>query len=176
MERYFFEIPIYRCSPEKHNKETDDMHEEAIRFFDVQKRMLPEHDFSDNIERRFLRLYSPYDYNEVIGWIRLYILGTQIRGRYYFESDPKNPELYKTRINRGIRKKRFIDCGKAFEMSTYKDQTSTEIFSDLLEELERLNKEESPFKKRYLDLEQLKKMGPFVDWKYLVQELNPFKM
>lgn len=172
MERYFFEIPIYRCAPEKYLAETNEMHEKINRSFDGHRETFPNYDYSHLIQARFLRQYNPYEYNEVIGWIRLYILGTQIRGRYYFESDPKNPEFYKKRIDKGIRKKRFIDCDKAFDISIYKEQTSSAIFTVLLEELERLTKHEVPFKNRYLDLEQLNNIGKYVDWRMLINDLG----
>lgn len=172
MEKYFFEIPIYRCAPEKHSAEMDDLHEKTTRSFDNQEAILPDYDYSHLIQARFLRQHYLYEYNETIGWIRLYIFGTQIRGRYYFESDPKNPEFYKKRIAKGIRKKRFIDCDKAFELSINRELKSDEIFRELVQELERLNKNESPFTKRYFDLQQLKNIGQFIEWRKLVNNLD----
>lgn len=136
MEKYFFEIPIYRCSPEKHANEVDALYERLSHSFDSQCEILPDYDFSSLIKTRFQRMYSPYEYNEVIGWIKLYILGAQIRGSYFFESDPKNHDSWKKRITKGIRRKRFIDFEKAFELSIDKNQNSNTMFSTLIDKLE----------------------------------------
>lgn len=149
------------------------MREEISEHFDLLNKDFPEFDNGRLKQDRFQRYYYQFEYNEVIGWIRLYIFGTQIRGHYFFESDPKNPDSWKKRINKGIRKKKFVGFeNKAFELSVYKEQNSQEIFNALLQELKQLNKNEKPFIKHYFDLEQLKNIGQFVDWRMLVSDLG----
>lgn len=173
MDKYFFEIPVYRCSPEKYEEELKAIYEEIVQHFQFICRDLPEYDYTQSVQRSFERRYYGYEYNEVVGWIRLYIFGKQIRGIHHFETNLEDRNVYKKRLTRGIRKKRFGESEKAFELTIDKEWESDEIFSELLQELERLNKTETPFPKRYFDLEQLKNAGPFINWRKLVDHLNP---
>ena len=112
-------------------------------------------------------IWYPWKYNEIIGWLCLYILGTQFRGEYYFTTS--------NRIGKGIRKKKFKYSGKAFEHSLTRTTSSNEIFEEILRVLERVNKNEIPFKNRYFDLRTFKTIGKFVNWKNLIDKLNSFK-
>jgi hypothetical protein len=172
MDKYFFEIPVYRCTPEQYKEELRLILEDIVQNFQFISKDLPEYDYTQNVQRSFEKRYYGYDYNEVVGWIRLYIFGTQIRGIHYFETNLENRNVYKKRLTKGIRKKRFGESEKAFELTIEKGWCGDEIFSKLLQELESLNKTETPFPKRYFDLEQLKNAGPFIDWRKLVDELR----
>jgi hypothetical protein len=164
IEPYYFEIPIYRCNQDTHIKEMKA--NEAEFTVEEYKESAPKS--YQNLINIFHRAIGyPWKYNEVIGWICLYIMGNQIRGDYYFISA--------RRIGKGIRKKRFNYCGKAFEHYLPKNLSSSEIFQEIVKELERLNKNEKPFRNRHIDLKSFKIIGEFVDWKLLVDKLNSFK-
>ncbi len=165
-EYYFFEIPIYRCSPEQFRDEQDSIKNSIIEKDKVEY-------YSNETANTLYRLKSyPFDYNETIGWIRLYYLGTQIRGDYYFEKSPTPPYSLKKRITRGIRKKRYEYSGKAFEINVKYEWTNTEIFNALLKKLKDTNKREQPFKKRFFDLSYLENIGHHVNWKNMFNKLN----
>ena len=164
IEQYYFEIPVYRCDPDTHTKEMKIKEKE----FTVEEYKETAPISYQNILNHFHHtICYPWKYNEVIGWICLYIMGTQIRGDYYFTSAK--------RIGKGIRKKKFIYFGKAFEHSLPRNLSSDEIYQELIDVLERINKNERPFKNRYIDLDSLKTIGEFVNWEKLVDKLNSFK-
>lgn len=67
-----------------------------------------------------------------------------------------------------MNKKKFQHFGKAFELSFFPGQdSSAEIYSQVCRALENLGKEK-PFKGRYLDLEALHNIGPFINWRSLI--------
>jgi len=112
-------------------------------------------------ENRLRKSYGgSWEYNEIIGYIRLYFFGTQIRGEYW-----------------GVNSKRIVRTRKkTFEYKTWKLATeidihrkpdSSSIFSKIQDYLERCKKE---LKGRYIDIVNLKAIGSYVDWKSLYGE------
>lgn len=164
IEPYYFEIPIYRCDLGTHTKE---MKAKEKEFTIEEYKDSAPISYQNMIDHFHRDIWYPWKYNEVIGWICLYIMGTQIRGDYYFTSAK--------RIGKGIRKKRFNYYGKAFEHSLTRNLSSNEIYQEIINELEHLNKNNKSFKNRHIDLKSFKIIGEFVDWKLLVDKLNSFK-
>lgn len=164
IESCFFEIPVYRCNQDTHAKE---MKNKEIEYTIEEYKETAPSSYQNMINYFNDTIWYPWKYNEIIGWIYLYVMGTQLRGEYYFTTAK--------RIGKGINKKKFKYCGKAFEHSLTCTDSSNEIFKEILTVLEKVNKNETPFKKRYLDLRTFKTVGEFVDWKNLVEKLNSFK-
>lgn len=160
MENYFFDIPIYRCPVEKHTQELDN--DKKKRLQDIVDMHGPEVIKSESYkwtENHFDRTqWYPWRYNEVIGWLRLYRLGSQVRGELWFT----NAKI----IRRDLKRKRIYYRGKAFERSLYKSMSSTEIFESICKELER-QKKEPPIKGRFLDMKIFLRTGQFINWKKL---------
>jgi hypothetical protein len=172
MENYFFELPVYRCTREKYYEDLKLLREkinEKVQFVEGQEK---------KTEEIKLWLYTRksynYDYNETIGWIKLYILGNQIRGEYHYEVNPITREKDRKRFNKGIRKKQFDEFGKAFEISYSSNISSQEIYNKLIYKIKYLMKNEEPFKDRFIDTSKLEKLAEFVDWKNLLEKLNPY--
>jgi len=163
-EPYFFEIPIYRCDQSTHTNEMKNSEEKLVDEF---------HHFNSKSHEDRMRNYFhnskwyPWRYNEVIGWLCLYIMGTQLRGEIWFESSK--------RINKGIRKKKFKWVGKAFEHNIRNRSESDEIFTEFVEVLEQLKSKDNFFRKRHLDLSVFKVNGRFINWVELIDKLNSFK-
>lgn len=163
-EPYFFEIPIYRCSQSTHTNEMKDAEEKMVKEIN--------HFNSKSHEERMRNHFHsdkwyPWRYNEVIGWLCLYIMGSQFRGEIWFESSK--------RINKGVRKKKFLWMGKAFEHNIQNQTNSDEIYSEFIQILEELNLNDKFFKKRHLDLNVFKVTGRFINWVELIDKLNSFK-
>jgi len=158
-EKYFFDIPIYRCPIEKH---TGEMEKEKQRLLDLgvqNGNEIPE-SYASDVKRYFHNwVWYPWRYNEIIGWIRLYVLKQQIRGEYWF--------IRAKLIRKNSRRKGIYHSGKAFECDFHPDQPAAKIYEEICCELERLSNEE-PFKGRYLDLEAFHNIGPFVNWRQLM--------
>jgi len=171
MENHFFELPIYRCSKEKYSKELDELRKK----FDLSVPYLKgqEKETEETKTDLFCHYSHGYAYNEVIGWIQLYVLGNQIRGKYYFEVNPYDKRTIKKRLNKCIRKKQFECIGKAFEFSVYENDSSDEIYLKIINQINYLA-EGKPFKGRVIDISKLEKISTFVDWKRLLKDLNPY--
>lgn len=162
-ERYFFEIGVYSRTSDKFFAERDEGLQRHLQWMTHQsggrtREQAPE-SFAFS-EAYFLKKYGGWRYTQAIGWIRLYVLGRQIRGDIWFV-DAK-------RINREMNKKSFQYYGKAFELSFFPGQdSSADIYSQICRALEELGNEK-PFKGRYLDLETLQNVGSFINWRGLV--------
>ncbi|GAB5493097.1 MAG: hypothetical protein Phog2KO_33120 [Phototrophicaceae bacterium] len=103
----------------------------------------------------FQQKYGQWEYSQIIGVIKLYILGTSIRGETWFV-DAK-------RVTRTMKKKSFYHYGKTFELSVFNQIPSNEIYDAICLELKEASNEE-PFRNRYIDLEAFNNIGKFVNW------------
>ncbi len=154
-EKVFFEIPIYRCSKETH---ADLIDSKIAENFDNRGILT-------NIALEQEEIIYGFWYNEIIGYICLYILGQQLRGDYYMECSKRKRS--------GIRKKNFKHIGKAFELHINSEMTSEDIFKELIKEIHRINK--ADFRGRFIDIEVLANSGKYINWKLLASDFNVFK-
>ncbi|QOJ19404.1 MAG: hypothetical protein HRU77_01055 [Gammaproteobacteria bacterium] len=137
---YFFEIGIYRCSPDKYYKELKEGKDKFLEPLKKIKSISP--DSYQNAGTFYdLNHWPMWNYNEVIGWLKLYRLGSQIRGELWF--------INSRRIRRGARKK-FSNLGKIFEISFIESQSESEIREEVSSAIQRAA-EKPPIKGRYLD-------------------------
>jgi len=154
----FFEIPIYRSSRAEYDreckKEAQERRRSLLKSSGVSREQKPE--VYRLMEEAVFKKHGTWFYNQVVGWIRLSALGTQIRGEYYF--------IDKKRIHRHFSKKRMILQGKAFELSISSKQSSEEIYRNLCNRLNQL-KQEKPFKGRFINIELLVSVGPHINWR-----------
>ena len=97
IEPIVFEIPIYRCSSEHHAQDLQKIREKNYLEFAGPQNILEFQDFKYFIENAFC--YS-WKYNEIVGYLNIYFLGSQFRIEYYY--------VQNKRINKGIRKKKII--------------------------------------------------------------------
>ena len=166
-EKYFYDVPVYRLSRERYYQDMDKyinkhMHsgspshikmiEDSYTKEPTQKRAL---------EDRLRKSYGgAWEYNEIIGYIRLYFFVTQIRGEYW-----------------GVNSKRVVRTRKkilehktwklASEIDLHWEPDSSSIFSQILKYLERCQNE---LKGKYIDTCNFKAIGSYVDWKSLYEE------
>jgi hypothetical protein len=161
-EKYFFEIAVYSC---KENSFYNEFEKRKQKYFDwlyessggVSREQAP-HSYG-HAEERFFQKYGCWHYNQAVGWIRLYVLGTQIRGEYYF--------VEAKRIRLLMKEKKFVWRGKAFELHFFPEDSSEKIHAEILVELELLHNER-PFKGRYIDLEAFHEIASFINWRQLI--------
>jgi hypothetical protein len=156
LDYFFFDIPVYRCSQDKHSAEMDS---EKCRFLGRLQRTSTA-EINDDLERLFDREVSyPWRFNDIIGWIRLFVLGPQLRG-----------ELWWNRTTRQVKRgrKRFSFDGEAFELNLLNVNDSTEIVRLILERLNSLNRH-FLFKGRYIDLSLFMNLSPYINWQSLMQ-------
>jgi len=166
-EKYFYDVSVYRLSRERYyqdmnkyiNKHMHSGSPSHIKMIEDSYTKEPTQKRAS--EDRLRKSYGgAWEYNEIIGYIRLYFFGTQIRGEYW-----------------GVNSKRVVRTrNKIFEYKTWKlasemdlhrEPDSLSIFSKILKYLKKCQKE---LKGRYIDTRNFKAIGFYVDWKSLYEE------
>ena len=160
-EPIFFEIPIYRCNLTSHSAY---MAAEEQKFAPIENKEQFPGSYAFAYHYFHKEKWYSWRYNEIVGYLNLYIMGSQFRGDMWF--------IDKQRISKGIIKKRFKLFGKTFEKEIPKQKSSIEIFEFIIETLIHHNKKE--YKKYYFDLKTFKVIGQFVDWVELTKKLNSY--
>lgn len=156
----FFIIPVYRCSPEQYLDELEERRKKLTIFFtsDLPEELKNTYDVKPLVEKSLD--WKCWKYNEIIGYIELYILGDQIRGSLYFVDNK--------RVRKDIKSKKITKYGKIFELSTNYLNTD-DILKYLMYELGQIQLNNIKLKNRYIDFSGISKISKFVDWKGLVQ-------
>ncbi len=155
MEKNLFDIPIYRCSPEQHKQEMDVIRKKWVM---MDGREIREHEiifFENNFN------YS-WQFNEVIGWLRLY---------FYHSLQIDCWMIKKRKINKGILKKEFIYTERFTEIFIDVNKCPEEITEEICRGIK--NKAKSyGLANRYIDFSSFKIIGRCTDWKRLRQHFN----
>ena len=143
-----FELPIYRCSPERYNEKMEERKEK-----DIQRRaamgLTPMQDY----------VFDSWRYNEIVGWVMITIWNRRIRGEYWL----------KERIFKGSKSYKFIHRGKLFSCDFHDEGlTSNDIFTKA--KLKLASAFAETFPKRYLDLTSFDSLGPHIDWAAISDE------
>lgn len=163
-DRYFFDVPVYRLVEEKYYSDQN-------RF--VEGILFPPDDPNSENRRKKERenpsvhagardrLGQSYGgcwrYNEIIGYIRLHLLGSQIRGEYF--------SVTKTRVVRTRKKVLEYQTHKlAPEIDIPATATSSDIYELVIEYVNRCKRE---IKERFIDSELLEFVGQYVNWQKL---------
>jgi hypothetical protein len=156
-ERYFLDIPIYRCPIDKHTKELED---KQNRFLD--KMLEPKDSASESYKNAKLwwneSKWYPWKFNEIIGWLRLFVLTRQIRGQLWYS---KTKRIY-PRSNDII-----YLMGNVFEHTFSQEQSDSEISLEVTAELIEFQKRKS-MKGRFLDLECYSSIESSINWHKLL--------
>jgi hypothetical protein len=156
-ERYFFEIPIYRCPIDKHTREMERDKYNWARELRESENPVPECIASAQRHWENTQWY-PWRYNEVVGWLRLYVMDRQVRG-----------ELWYVRAKRLVPrpKKPMFLAGEVFLTGFHPRQTDKDILSELRAELFDFQKSKR-MKGRFLDLECFSCIAPSICWRRLL--------
>lgn len=165
----FYDIPVYRLPEKKYN---------AGMKKDIDQKMLGEFeqdretraDFYERnpdrklwIENHLWKRYGgAWQFNEIVGYVRLYIDGNQILGEYW-QTDAKR--LVRTRR-------------KLFVYSTHKivperelpfNGTNKDIYQEILDYLSDIRIE---LKGRLVDTSVFERIGPHVNWQAVVSGIK----
>jgi hypothetical protein len=114
----------------------------------------------DELNRRLTSIR----FNEIIGYIEVHIVGSQLRADYWFTD--------KSRIVLGSRSKGHLTWrGKLLEkhFPPYRELGSSTIFESFRKSLQRAVGESDRLRKRYVDFTAFDRCGPFVDWSSLIK-------
>jgi hypothetical protein len=149
---YFFDLPVYRLPGERYYVERGafvDRHMQPIGHSQLDE------SFRGHLEYAY---GGPWQFNEIIGYIRLFFLGSQVRGEYF--------GVQQKRIVRTRRKTMMLlELKLVPEMKIPPNATSAQIFTVISDYVQRCKNQ---LKKRIVDDSLLTKVGPFVDWKRLI--------
>lgn len=144
--RHIFDLPVYRIPRDRYYDERDAF---------INKHAEPEAgaSFRDHLERVY---GGPWEYNEIIGYIKLHFLGDQVRGEYFAVS--------KTRIVRTRRKLFEFQTWKLAPEITVNVESSATLLQSIYEYIDACRRE---IPRRHIDTEQFDALAPFVNWKAL---------
>ena len=162
--KYFFDIPVYRITEDKYNSECEAYIDEMLFPKDSphieQLRALDKADPTRNMVLRgnYWHSYGGcWQFNEVIGYIRLHFLGSQVRGEYF--------SVNKSRIVRTRNRTLENRTNKlAPEMEIPQPITSEGIFATVSEYLVECKK---ALPRRYIETEQFNAIAKHLDWNAL---------
>jgi hypothetical protein len=152
IEVYFFDVPVYRLPEDRYYTERSAFVERLMRpIGDTQL----DAEFRGHLEQMY---GGPWQFNEIIGYIRLFFLGSQVRGEYW-----------------GVQRKRFVRTRKKTmlwleqklvpEMEIPSNASSAETLKIISEYLRRCK---AHLKGRVVDDSLFATLGPFVNWNALI--------
>lgn len=159
--RYFYDIPVYRLPAERYYRERDEYMDRVLfpeGSPDTQSRR--EREAADPncylaMRDHLQRTYGGcWDFNEIIGYIRLHFLGSQVRGEY-FAVRRKHVVRTRTRVLE------YCTWKLAPEVEIPYPFTSEGIHGAILDYLTACRKE---LPRRYVDTELFEALGKHVDW------------
>ena len=80
MKNYIFDIPVYRLSEKDYQKEEDKFSLEIHNEVFLKNGRVNSQTSYEDFKEKWMMPGDSWRYNEIIGYIKLYILGSQIRG------------------------------------------------------------------------------------------------
>lgn len=159
MNKYFVELPVYRLSENEYFLEQESCHKKYFEeSFTKNKQVKSTISFEDYFEkaRRFDDIWR---YNEIVGYIVLYISGHQIRGEYYQHNV--------TNIKK-TKKKHFVyKTHKLVTEINILKMSDEEIYTSIINYIDRCEKE---LKNRYIDSDTFRQIGKYIRWNSLMQD------
>lgn len=170
IQLYFADIPVYRLPEEQYRDAMEKYIDEMMYGTDPELRQRrkgfyernPNNKihFVDSLKRQY---GGAWRFNEIVGYIRLFFLGTQIRG-----------ELWMVDMQRICRTRKkllvFHTLKVVPEMGIPSGATSVEIWMILLQYLDEARKKLKP---RVVDSSMFEVLGPSVDWANLLGRVWP---
>ena len=161
---FFYDIPVYRLPKDQYYAERDrhvdlvmyGTHPEDRKTRQAFYERNPDNkiNFENHLQKSF---GGPWIFNEVVGYIRLHFLGTQVRGELWMV-DKKH--IVKSRTKLIIWQTHKVSYEEAFPFNASNEQ----IYRAILTYLDRVKKE---LKGRVVDTELFERVGQFVDWNAL---------
>lgn len=169
-ERYFFDLPVYRLSQEEREAE-------GIKY--VMNTVFPlgtlhgdilreqAHSEPDEYQRKLSQtLHSyhggPWIFNEIIGYIKLHFVGTQIRGEYFA---PSRKRIIRSRI----RDFQFQTWKLAPEVEIAFPITSEAIYQAVGRYIDACRLE---IPRRYIDSTLFDSISPHINWLQLYRAVG----
>ncbi|MES2961874.1 MAG: hypothetical protein V4694_05765 [Pseudomonadota bacterium] len=160
-KKILFEIPIYRLSPTEYGHQLENYIEENSKNVHPDLTTTPR--FRDSLWKRF---GGDWKYNEIIGYIRLYIndeIDTRILGEQWWS----NSKVKKRKTRKKIFEYFYHKSGFEIHRNDYYNKSNEVIFKLLSNTISRL-KEDSDYRKYYIEDSLFLSVGKFIDWNGLL--------
>lgn len=153
---YFHDLPVYRLSEEDYYKSREA--KIAASIANTERGITPSPEvrkhIADMIKQHDYDKYGPWQFNEIIGYVRLHFLGSQVRGEYF---SVKRGRVVFTRQKTLIYRTHKL----APEHQVPRGATNEQILLAILGYVKDCRKEEP---RRFFDDSWLRTIGPMVDW------------
>lgn len=154
---YLYDLPVYRISSVAYNADMDArVAAQLDGMREVPGYEPPEHVVMFIKDHQY-RKFGPWRFNEIVGYIRLHVLGTQIRGEYFSAEKKRSStgrhkvftyRTHKLAVEIEIRRQSFI--------------TSEQVWDAMQRYVDRCRKELK--RGRVIEDSLLRALGPHVDW------------
>ena len=170
MDTEFLTLPVYRISSEEYYIQREEYVEKNLYGSSNEEHILltkEVHNQQPNVKllsQSILRnsYGAAWDFNEIIGYIKLHFVGNQIRGEYWAV---KAKRVVKTRKKEFEYKTHKL----APEMSITRNLNNSDIFTVVNNYVDKCKSE---LKSRFIDDSQLKTIGFFVNWRELMESYS----
>lgn len=167
-EIYFIDIPVYRVSQDRYYSEMDLFIKKTMYPGPPEQNEINKNFYARNpdqeakFQEHLFYLYGgAWNYNEIIGYIRLYFLGLQVRGEYW---QVNNKKIQRSRRKFFVRKELKI----VHEIDIPYEASNSQIYGLILKYLSECIKE---LRDRYIDISHLETIGPHVNWQGLLKNV-----
>lgn len=165
-ETYFMDLPVYRLPPEKYQQQMEELLAAQIAEMERFPGYTVSRETRMAMSQHQYETFGPWRFNEVIGYIRLFVLGTQIRGEYFSAEKKRNPLS-----RRKVFTFRTLKLAPEINLFPPHPNSNAEIFAAVVQYVEDCRGELA--KTRFIDDSVLMTVGPHIDWRALVYPARP---
>jgi hypothetical protein len=162
-ELYLFDVAVYREAKDRFYARVRARVEQrlyaAIDAFGLDRAALGS-TVSSITEHVHGEMHSPWNFNQIVGWIQVYTMHTQIRGELWWTTERK--------VRTRPVKRRFRAEGKAFEHWVFGDETDEQISSDVLAHLQGCLKGPPYRRGIHVDTEGFENLASAIAWRKLL--------
>jgi hypothetical protein len=165
--RYFFDLPVYRLQRDKYYEARNKYIEDALflagstdeELLRQRNRADPSRNgaFRDHLERTY---GGCWEFNEIIGYIRLHFLGSQVRGSYFAVAKQR---IFRTRT----KTLEFRTLKLVPEIDIENPYGKTEVLSAVREYINNCKRE---LPNRHIDTSKFDILAPHIDWEALYRD------
>jgi len=155
---YFFSVPIYIKSENRYFEDRKNFIEQKLNTYkdygvkiDNRKEVM-----ADQLAREY---GGGWRYNQIVGYVKLYFYGDQVRGDLYYQ---RGQRIRRVRRNRIEYKFTNILTGYPIKITC----SSKDIFEIIMKSLDEVQNKDY-LRDRFVDVSDLKVIGPHINWKDL---------
>jgi hypothetical protein len=169
-DKYVFEVGIYRQTEAAFEAKFErDLakHIAEIEAAPMPSPVPPSSELQEKMKFAFRHKYPcPWRYNELVGFIRVYVLDDQIRGEKWVIDSMEHGKRYDRRA-----KKVFRCRHDAFTMLIFEHQDNEALGREIRRHLIEAGKEVR--EGAFADTEAFDNLSPFIDWRGLIGSVKP---